>query len=56
MGRPPLGVKVTAIRLTPEALDRIDLLVGPQKRAQFIRDAVDAALDRLDRKAPLKGE
>lgn len=50
MGRPPLGVKVTAVRLTPEALDRIDALVGPQRRAQFIREAVEAELARRDRK------
>lgn len=49
MGRPPLGVKVTAVRLTPEALGRIDALVGPQRRAQFIREAVDEALVRREK-------
>lgn len=40
MGRPPLKVKVTTIRL-PEGVDeRIDALVGPHRRAQFIREAV----------------
>ncbi|WP_206245903.1 hypothetical protein [Novosphingobium terrae] len=51
MGRPPLGVKVTAVRLTPEALGRIDALVGAQKRAQFIREAVDEALERREKGA-----
>lgn len=45
MGRPPIG-KFTAVRLSPEMLERIDALAGPGKRAQFIRDAVERELQR----------
>lgn len=47
MGRPPIG-KFTAVRLTPEALARIDALVAAGKRADFIRGAIDQALDRAE--------
>jgi hypothetical protein len=45
MGRPPIG-KFTAVRLSPEMLARIDEIVGPGKRAAFIRDAVERELAR----------
>lgn len=45
MGRPPIG-KFTAVRLSPEMLARIDALVGPGKRAAFIREAVERELER----------
>jgi len=45
MGRPPIG-KFTAVRLPPEMLERMDALVGPGKRAQFIREAVERELER----------
>lgn len=48
MGRPPLNVKQTAVRLSQEDLERIDALEGPGKRAQFIRDAVARELDRRE--------
>ena len=49
MGRPPLGVKTTIVRL-PEGLgERIDALVGKQKRAAFIRDAVEKEVARLEK-------
>lgn len=46
MGRPPLGVKSTHVRLPNGVADRIDALVGRQRRAAFIREAVEAELDR----------
>lgn len=46
MGRPALGVKFTAIRLAPEVLARIDALMGPKKRSEFIREAVEEKLAR----------
>jgi Arc/MetJ-type ribon-helix-helix transcriptional regulator len=49
MGRPPIG-KFTAVRLTDEALARIDKLVAPGKRAEFIREAVERELERRERK------
>lgn len=48
MGRPPLGVKATLVRLAPEVLARIDAIAGPQKRAEFIREAVERELKRRD--------
>lgn len=50
MGRPPLKVKSTVIRL-PEGLgERIDKLVGRQRRAAFIREVVEREVDRLEKK------
>lgn len=50
MGRPPLKVKSTVVRL-PEGLgERIDKLVGPQRRAAFIREVVEREVDRLEKK------
>ncbi|MGE8135688.1 hypothetical protein ACQKO5_18945 [Novosphingobium subterraneum] len=49
MGRPPLGVVTTVVRLSPEMLARIDALAGPGKRADFIRKAVEAELARRER-------
>jgi metal-responsive CopG/Arc/MetJ family transcriptional regulator len=47
MGRPSLGVKFTAIRLSPEVLARIDAIMGaPGKRSEFIREAVERELER----------
>lgn len=53
MGRPPLKVKPTVVRLSPEDLERIDTLEGPGKRAKFIREAVS---DELDRREAGKGK
>lgn len=48
MGRPSLGVKFTAIRLTPEMLARIDAAAGTNRRSAFIRAAVEEKLARED--------
>lgn len=49
MGRPPLGVKSTVIRL-PEGLgERIDRLVGRKRRAVFIRELVEREVERLEK-------
>jgi len=48
MGRPPLNVKSTNIRL-PEGLgERIDKLVGRQRRAAFIREVLEREVNRLE--------
>lgn len=48
MGRPPLNVKSTNIRL-PEGLgDRIDKLVGRQRRAAFIREVLEREVERRE--------
>jgi predicted DNA-binding protein len=46
MGRPPLNMQLTSVRLPKEMLDRIDALVSNKRRAMFIRDAVEHALMR----------
>lgn len=55
MGRPPLNVKPTMVRLTDEVRQRIEALVGPNRMAVFIREAVDAELERRE-KAEAKGQ
>lgn len=49
MGRPPLGVKPTVVRLSQEVRDRIAALVGKSGMAAFIRDAVEAELRRREK-------
>lgn len=51
MGRPPLNVKPTQVRLTNELRERIEALVGPNRMAVFIREAVEAELARRERTA-----
>lgn len=46
VGKPPLGVKKTTVRLPPEALAEIEGLVGKHRLATFIREAVQEALER----------
>lgn len=46
MGRPPLGVRATTIRLSVAVLARIEVLIGPNRLAKFVRDAVNEKLDR----------
>ena len=43
-----MNVKPTVVRLTQEALDRIEKVAGPNQRAAFIREAVDNELDRRE--------
>lgn len=53
MGRPPLKrdveTKATMVRLTEDTRQRIAALVGDQRMAQFIREAVTKELDRRER-------
>lgn len=56
MGRPPLNVKSTNIRL-PEGLgERIDKLVGPQRRAAFIREVLEREVLRLEGDQSMSGK
>jgi len=48
MGRPPLGVRATKVRLTDDQLRRIDQLVGARRMAAWIRDAIDRELERQE--------
>lgn len=49
MGRPALNVKETKVRLTDEQRRRIEALVGPNRMALFIREAVEAELGRREK-------
>jgi len=51
MGRPPLGIKSTNVRISEEVKDRIRELVGEQGMAQFIREAIEAELKRREKAA-----
>lgn len=53
MGRPPLNVKPVLVRLPEDVPDRIDAIVGKNKRAEFIRDAVETELKRREREIRL---
>ncbi|RFB95565.1 hypothetical protein B5K11_11685 [Rhizobium leguminosarum bv. trifolii] len=57
MGRKPLSktskTKYTAVRLTEEVRKRIEALVGPNRMALFIREAIEG---ELDRRQQAKGE
>lgn len=46
MGRPPLNVKETKVRLTDDQRARITALVGPNRMAVFIREAIEEKLKR----------
>lgn len=48
MGRPPLNLKPLLVRLPDGLAERIDALVGKNRRAEFIRDAVLRALAERD--------
>lgn len=51
MGRPALHVKETKVRLTDDQRRRIEALVGPNRMAVFIREAVEAELARREKAA-----
>lgn len=51
MGRPPLGVKTTVVRLPDGLAERIDDLIGPNRRAKFIREVVEREVERLEGEA-----
>lgn len=55
MGRPPLGLEKTTLRLPPALLARIDVLLGPNRRSQFIREAIEEKLARDEAAKAEKG-
>lgn len=55
MGRPPLGMKPTTVRLSAETISRIEVLVGNRRVALFIREAVENELQRRENPEPPKG-
>ena len=52
MGRPPLNVRPTQVRLSLSAVERIEALVGKNRMAEFIREAVERELRRREVKKP----
>lgn len=48
MGRPPLNVQPVLVRLPKGMVERIEAIAGKQKRAEFIRDAVEKELRRRE--------
>lgn len=49
MGRPPLGMKPTTVRLPVETIRKIEALVGNRRVASFIREAVENELRRREK-------
>ena len=49
MGRPPLGMKPTTVRLPVETIQKIEALVGNRRIAGFIREAVENELQRREK-------
>lgn len=54
MGRPPLGMKPTTIRLSTDTIRRIEAIVGNRRTALFIREAVENELRRRENPEPPK--
>lgn len=52
MGRPSLNVRETKVRLTDEQRARIEAVAGPNRMAAFIREAIEAELERRERRKP----
>lgn len=49
MGRPPLGMKATQVRLPADLRERIERLVGNNQMAKFIREAVEGEVSRREK-------
>jgi len=52
MGRPPLGMKPTTVRLSVDTIRRIEALVGNRRLAVFIREAVENELQHRENPKP----
>jgi hypothetical protein len=48
MGRPPLGIRSTHVRLSAELRSRIEAMVGKHRMGQFLREAAEAELLRRE--------
>ena len=52
MGRPPLKrnveTVVSAVRLPADMVERIDAIAGPNKRGEFIREAIEREVKRRE--------
>ena len=54
MGRPPLGMKPTTVRLSVDTIRRIEALVGNRRLAVFVREAVENELQQREKPRPFK--
>jgi hypothetical protein len=52
MGRPPLGMNPTTVRLSVDTIRRIKALVGNRRVAVFIREAVERELQQRETPPP----
>jgi metal-responsive CopG/Arc/MetJ family transcriptional regulator len=50
-----LKVKPTLVRLPEGMPERIDVVAGKNRRAEFIREAVEIALQKAEKRKPVKG-
>jgi len=48
MGRPPLNLKTTLVRLSAETIARIEAVAGKGRMSQFLREAAEAELLRRE--------
>ena len=48
MGRPPMHVMETKVRLTDDMRERIEAIVGPNRMASFIREAIENELNKRE--------
>ena len=48
MGRPPLNLKPTVVRLSAETIARIEAIAGKGRLAAFLRQAAEAELLRRE--------
>ena len=55
MGRPPMNVEETKVRLAAGSKQRIAVLVGENRMAAFIREAVEEKLRRDEKRNAGKG-
>jgi len=44
-----MNVKPTVVRLTEETRERINAIAGPNRMAEFIREAVENELERREK-------
>lgn len=49
MGRPPMNVKPMLVRLPEGTAEKIDAIAGPNRRAEFIREAIEREIKRRER-------
>ncbi len=54
MGRKPLGMKPTTVRLPEDMIGRVEAQVGNRRVASFIREAVEKELKSREAKRPAK--